>query len=70
MKLSMKLRVLRGERGLSMRSAAALCGVTKETISALERGTRKSHDPTLAKIAKGYGIPFEELLEDEGERVA
>lgn len=62
--LGRKLRILRGERGLSMRSAADLCGVTKETLSALERGTREPHDPTLAKIAKGYGVPFEELLEE------
>ncbi len=60
--LGRKLRILRGERGLSMRSAADLCGVTKETLSALERGAREPHDPTLAKIAKGYGVPFEELL--------
>ncbi|MDP9454623.1 MAG: helix-turn-helix domain-containing protein [Actinomycetota bacterium] len=58
------MRILRGERGLSMRSAADLCGVTKETLSALERGAREPHDPTLAKIAKGYGVPFEELLEE------
>lgn len=50
---------------MSMRSAADLCGVTKETLSALERGTREPHDPTLAKIAKGYGVPFEELLQKE-----
>ncbi len=62
--LGRKLRILRGERGLSMRRAADLCGVTKETLSALERGTREPHDPTLAKIAKGYGVPFEELLEE------
>lgn len=62
--LGRKLRVLRGERGLSMRSAAERCGVTKETLSALERGTREPHDPTLAKIARGYGVPFEELLEE------
>ncbi len=47
-----------------MRSAADLCGVTKETLSALERGAREPHDPTLAKIAKGYGVPFEELIEE------
>ncbi len=62
--LGRKLRLLRAERELSLRSAAHLCGVTKETLSALERGVREPHDPTLAKIAKGYGVPVEELLEE------
>ncbi len=39
-----------------------MTGVTKETISDLERGLRHPHDPTLAKIAQGYGVPFEELI--------
>jgi transcriptional regulator with XRE-family HTH domain len=56
--------VLRAERGLTLREAAALTGVTKETLSDLERGLRHPQDPTLAKIARGYGIPFEELLEE------
>ncbi len=62
--LGRKLRLLRAGRGMTLRSAADLCGVTKETLSALERGTREPHDPTLAKIAKGYGVPFEELIEE------
>ncbi len=62
--LGKRLRLLRAERGLTLRSAADLCGVTKETLSALERGVREPHDPTLAKIAKGYGVPVAELLEE------
>jgi transcriptional regulator with XRE-family HTH domain len=62
--LGRKMRLLRAKRGLTLRSAADLCGVTKETLSALERGTREPHDPTLAKIAKGYGVPVEELIEE------
>jgi transcriptional regulator with XRE-family HTH domain len=53
--LAHKLRVLRAERGLTLREAASLTGVAKETISDIERGLRHPHDPTLAKIAKGYG---------------
>jgi transcriptional regulator with XRE-family HTH domain len=62
--LAHKLRVLRAERGLTLREAAALTGVAKETISDIERGLRHPHDPTLAKIAKGYDVPVEELLEE------
>src|SRR5919107_4818102 len=62
--LAHKLRVLRAERGLTLREAAAKSGVAKETISDIERGLRHPHDPTLAKIAKGYGVPVEDLLEE------
>jgi len=62
--LAHKLRVLRPERGLTLREAASLTGVAKETISDIERGLRRPHDPTLAKIAKGYGVPIEELIEE------
>ena len=60
--LARTLRVLRAERGWTLREASSRTGVTKETLSDLERGLRHPHDPTLAKIAKGYGVPFEELL--------
>jgi transcriptional regulator with XRE-family HTH domain len=62
--LAHRLRVLRAERGLTLREAASLTGVAKETISDIERGLRHPHDPTLAKIAKGYGVPVEYLLEE------
>src|SRR5215212_3585771 len=62
--LGRKLRVLRAERGLTLREASSLTGVTKETISGLERGIRHPHDVTLAKLAEGYGVPVEDLLEE------
>ena len=55
---------MRAERGLTLREAASLTGVAKETISDIERGLRHPHDPTIAKIAKGYGVPVDELLEE------
>src|SRR5215203_2110555 len=62
--LAHRLRVLRAERGLTLREAASLTGVAKETISDIERALRHPHTPTLAKIAKGYGVPVDELLEE------
>jgi transcriptional regulator with XRE-family HTH domain len=60
--LAHKLRVLRAERELTLREAASLTGVAKETISDIERGIRHPHDVTLAKLARGYEVPVEELL--------
>jgi transcriptional regulator with XRE-family HTH domain len=45
--------------------AAKKTGVTRATLSELERGHRHPVAPTLVKIAEGYGVPVEELLEKE-----
>jgi transcriptional regulator with XRE-family HTH domain len=62
--LGHKLRLMRAERGLSLREAARRAGVVKETISDIERGHTHPYDVTLAKLAKVYDIPLEELLEE------
>jgi len=62
--LPTRLRVLRAERGLTLRDAEELTGVDKDTLSKIERGLRHPHDVTLAKIARGYGIGVEDLLEE------
>ncbi len=62
--LARRLRVLRAERSLTLRDAERLTGVDKDTLSKIERGARHPQDITLAKIAKGYGVPVEELLEE------
>lgn len=46
-----------------MVEAAKKTGVTRATLSELERGHRHPVAPTLVKIAEGYGVPVEELLE-------
>src|SRR5215213_5734675 len=62
--LAQKLRVLRVERGLTLREAEQLTGVDKDTLSKIERGLRHPYDVTLSKLAKGYGVPVEDLLEE------
>jgi transcriptional regulator with XRE-family HTH domain len=62
--LATKLRVLRAERGLTVRQVAALSGVAKETISQVERGERHPYDRTLAKLAHVYDVPVDELFEE------
>ena len=61
--LGHRLRLMRVERGLSLREAARRAGVVKETISDIERGHTHPYDVTLAKLAKVYEVPVEELLE-------
>jgi transcriptional regulator with XRE-family HTH domain len=62
--LAEKLRVLRARVGLSLTEAATRAGVTRDTLSDLEHGKRHPYMPTLSKIAKGYGVPVEELLDE------
>src|SRR5215217_6276642 len=62
--LGHKLRLMRAERGLSLREAARQAGVVKETISDIERGHTHPYDVTLAKLAKVYDVPLEELLQE------
>jgi transcriptional regulator with XRE-family HTH domain len=61
--LGHKLRLMRAERGLSLREAARRAGVVKETISDIERGKTHPYDVTLAKLAQAYEVPIERLLE-------
>lgn len=62
--LAERLRVLRAQRGLTLVEAAEKTGVGRDTLSDLERGRRHPVMTTLAKIAIGYGVPVEELLEE------
>jgi transcriptional regulator with XRE-family HTH domain len=65
--LPTRLRVLRAERGLTLRDAEHQTGVDKDTLSKIERGLRHPHDITLAKLARAYDVPLEELLEEPEE---
>ena len=62
--LAERLRVLRAQRGMTLVEAAEQTGVGRDTLSDLERGRRHPVMPTLAKIAQGYGVPVEDLLEE------
>ena len=61
--LSRQLRVLRAERGLNIMEAAQLIGIGRDTLSELERGRRLPAVTTVARIAEGYGVPVEGLLD-------
>ena len=63
--IALKLRVLREERGLTQKQAAELAQVTPQTLIDLESGKRDPYMPTVTKIARAYGVPVEELVEEE-----
>ena len=61
-KIAEALRVLRARRALSISAAAKEAKVSRDTLSALEKGEQTPNVPTLRKLAKSYGVSFEELL--------
>ena len=62
--IAVKLRDLRAERGLTQKQAAELARVTPRTLMDLESGKRPPYMPTLTKIARAYGVPLAELVEE------
>jgi putative transcriptional regulator len=62
--LAERLRILRAREGLTLTEASERIGITRHTLSSLERGGQEPHYPTLHKIADGYGIAVEDLLEE------
>jgi transcriptional regulator with XRE-family HTH domain len=62
--LADRLRLLRAQRGLTVKDAAQQVGVDRRTLRRIELGTQGAQYPTLAKIADGYGVPVQELLEE------
>ena len=62
--LAERLRILRARKGLTLTEASERIGITRHTLRSLERGGQEPHYPTLRKIADGYSVPVEELLEE------
>jgi transcriptional regulator with XRE-family HTH domain len=64
--LAARLRILRARKGLTLLAASEELGIDRHTLRDLELGRgRTPRYPTLAKIAEGYDVPVEDLLEKE-----
>ncbi len=62
-----RLRALRTQRGLSQAQFAALAGVRKATVVAIERGeTLMPNQATLAKLAVVLGMTLDDLRRQTG----
>jgi len=71
--LPARLRMARALHGWTLREVSNRAGIRAASLSHIERGTQRPHVSTLAKLAHGYDLPLEELLElyrgevDEGK---
>lgn len=63
--VSRRLRQLRQERGLSMRSLARLSGLSTNALSMIERGKSSPSVSTLYKMADALGVPITAFFRTE-----
>jgi DNA-binding transcriptional MerR regulator/quercetin dioxygenase-like cupin family protein len=61
------LRRLRAQRGISLRQASELTGISVSFLSALERGVTGASIATLQRLTAAYGTTVLELLGGPGE---
>jgi transcriptional regulator with XRE-family HTH domain len=54
--------VLRKEQGMTQAELARALGVSQQTVFAYELGDRRVSVLILAKLAKVFGVPVEELM--------
>jgi transcriptional regulator with XRE-family HTH domain len=64
-----RLKALRHERGLSLRALAALCDLSPNTISLVERGVTSPSVSTLHRLATALRVPITTFFEARPERV-
>lgn len=64
------LQALRAERDWSQADLAAMLGVSRQTINALERGKYDPSLPLAFKIARLFGHPIEQIFMPDDSRSA
>ncbi len=62
-----RLRVLRAERNWSQAQVAALLGVSRQTINAIETGKYDPSLPLAFGLARLFEQPIEKIFEPDGE---
>jgi DNA-binding XRE family transcriptional regulator len=65
----MTLRQLRENAGLTQNDLGKLVGRTQHCISQIESGSRRSHAPTLKKIADVLGVTVTDIREWQGREL-
>jgi putative transcriptional regulator len=61
-----KLKDLRAERGWSQAALAERLDVSRQTVISIENGKYDPSLPLAFKIARVFGLPIEQIFDDEG----
>lgn len=64
-RIAKRVRARRADLGMSLDALAAECGVSRSTISLVERGETSPTAVVLEKIATGLGVPLASLFDDD-----
>lgn len=62
-RIARRVAALRAERGLSLEALAVRSGVSRSTISLIERGETSATAVVLERLASGLGLPLAALFE-------
>ncbi|MHA6249347.1 helix-turn-helix transcriptional regulator [Pontibacter sp. CAU 1760] len=62
-----RLKVLRAERDLTQAQLSDALAVSRQTINAIEKGKFDPSLPLAFKISRLFGLPIEEIFQDEVE---
>jgi transcriptional regulator with XRE-family HTH domain len=65
-RIASRVRMLRGDRGMTLDALAAKCDVSRSMISLVERGESSPTAVVLEKIASGLGVSLATLFDDSG----
>lgn len=60
-----RLKVLRAERDLTQADLANNLSVSRQTINAIEKGKFDPSLPLAFKMSKLFGLPIEEIFEND-----
>jgi len=67
-RIAQQVRLLRGERGLSLDALSNQCGVSRSMLSLIERGETSPTAVVLDKLAAGLGVPLASLFDEPHPR--
>lgn len=60
-----KLKELRAQHSRSQQDLAAILGVSRQTINAIENGRYDPSLPLAFQIARAFGLPIEHIFDAE-----
>lgn len=60
-----RLKVLRAERDLTQAQLSEALAVSRQTVNAIEKGKFDPSLPLAFKISRLFGLPIEEIFQDE-----
>ena len=64
-----RIRAIRGDRGLSLRALAELCGLSTNAISLIERGENSPTVSSLHQLATALEVPITDFFQEDREQM-